>query len=454
MYCFGIQYFLFSQTPLNQKRLLLLRDTSIFLLVAILIATVLVGYPSPVHTTVYGLIVSSFFYLLFALNPVSKTLTEKNILRLVIIGIVIRAIPLVKPAVLSYDAYRYLWDGWVFANGFNPYVFYPAHPALAFMQQLSMYQFVGFREYASVYPPVATLLFFVVTLIGGISTLFSFKIMILLSEIGILIIIHRILTKLKKPKHFILFYALSPLAIVHFGVDAHLDTFGILFLAFAIYQHYSGKSTSSSVALAFSFSTKLFSAVALPFLIAKQFKLKFSLKYVLIFALIVMLTYLPFINGGLGVFDALGKFSAHWIHNGSFFDFIFALVGENFFARKIILLIFVTLYALLFFSRYSTIEKIHLAFLFVILLSPIVHPWYIIWITFFTTIQPRKSSLVLSATASLASVIYINHRFYGTWEEHWWIKLLEYSPVYVLLIYELIKERKLFYFTSPFDITH
>ena len=438
---------------MNQKRLLLLRDTSIFLLVAILIATVL-GYPSPVHTTVYGLIVSSLFYLLFAFNPHSEKLSEENILRLVIIGIVLRAIPLLKPAVLSYDAYRYLWDGLVLANGFNPYIFYPNHPALNSLQQLSIYSLVGFREYAAVYPPVATLLFFVATIVGGVSNLFFLKFLILLSEIGILILIQRILTQLKKPKHFILFYALSPLAIVHFSVDAHLDTFGILFLAFAIHQHYSGKTTSSSISLAFSFTTKLFAVVALPILIAKQFTLRQSVKYVFVFALVVIAVYTPFINGGIEVFNALGKFSAHWIHNGSLFDVILELVGENFFARKIALLIFVALYILLFFSKYSTIEKIHLAFLFVILLSPIVHPWYIIWITFLTAIQPRKSSLVLSATASLASVIYINHRLYGTWEEHWWINFLEYAPVYLLLIYELTKEKKLFQFAHPFNSTH
>src|SRR5258705_9977652 len=56
------------------------------------------------------------------------------------IGIFLRAYVLLFDPLLSSDIYRYVWDGRVQAAGINPYRYLPAHEALAFLRDGTIFR--------------------------------------------------------------------------------------------------------------------------------------------------------------------------------------------------------------------------------------------------------------------------------------------------------------------------
>ena len=68
---------------------------------------------------------------------------------------------------LSSDIYRYVWDGRVQAAGINPYRYFPADEALAFLRDGAIFPHINRADTAvTIYPPVTQLFFLIVTRIG------------------------------------------------------------------------------------------------------------------------------------------------------------------------------------------------------------------------------------------------------------------------------------------------
>jgi hypothetical protein len=66
-----------------------------------------------------------------------------GILAIIAVAVAIRVFALIEEPALSTDVYRYVWDGWVQAEGINPYRYIPIDPALSFPK----HQSGGLRAY-------------------------------------------------------------------------------------------------------------------------------------------------------------------------------------------------------------------------------------------------------------------------------------------------------------------
>src|SRR6185437_3846766 len=83
------------------------------------------------------------------------------------VAILLRAYVLLFDPLLSSDVYRYVWDGRVQAAGINPYRYFPADEALAFLRDGAIFPYINRAATAvTIYPPVAQFFFLVVTRIG------------------------------------------------------------------------------------------------------------------------------------------------------------------------------------------------------------------------------------------------------------------------------------------------
>ncbi|HKA54032.1 MAG TPA: hypothetical protein VKJ47_10265 [Candidatus Binatia bacterium] len=60
---------------------------------------------------------------------------------------------------LSTDLYRYLWDGRVQTAGINPYRYAPADGALRFLRDDAVYRRINRKEFPTIYPAGAQLIF-------------------------------------------------------------------------------------------------------------------------------------------------------------------------------------------------------------------------------------------------------------------------------------------------------
>src|SRR5260370_26425339 len=70
-------------------------------------------------------------------------------------ALILRAILLPLPPVLSRDSWRYLWDARVTLHGFSPYVYAPVDKVLRPLLDNVLFPNSRFRTVPTIYPPVA-----------------------------------------------------------------------------------------------------------------------------------------------------------------------------------------------------------------------------------------------------------------------------------------------------------
>ncbi|TMD43292.1 MAG: hypothetical protein E6I93_19615, partial [Chloroflexi bacterium] len=74
-------------------------------------------------------------------------------------ALILRAMLLPLPPLLSRDSWRYLWDARVTLAGFSPYVYRPVAPALHSLVDPVLFFNSRFRTAPTIYPPGAQAIF-------------------------------------------------------------------------------------------------------------------------------------------------------------------------------------------------------------------------------------------------------------------------------------------------------
>lgn len=369
--------------------------------------------------------------------------SEKKVIYAIIgAGIFFRLILLWLSPIASDDLNRYLWDGRVMTNGINPYRYAPNDPALNFLHTTSLPQSVNFPAMKSIYPPFAQLIFFCANKLFGESYT-GFKLLLLFFEISTIILLLYLLKEIKKPLYYVSLYALCPLPIMQFMVDGHVDSIGIPLLVLSLLMFFKRKRLGFYITSGLSISTKLVSAMILPFTIddlEKSYlkKVLFAIIPLAVFAL----SYLPFVTNGVFPFESLGTFTTNWAFNGSAFSLFFSFIPNNQKARILCAALFLLFGMYLFFSKKETSQKIYLIFFAFFILSPTVHPWYICWLAAILPICFNWSGMTFVCLINLANFVVINYKLKGIWQMDSSVLWIEYLPVVGLFIWEILKKNK------------
>jgi len=175
------------------------------------------------------------------------------------------------------------------------------------------------------------------------------------------------------------------------------------------------------------------------------------------FLVIILAAYAPFVLLGANVYEAISVFlvSNRPLFNGGTFSVIEYLLGVIGFsdpvsyARLIAYTIFVVTTSFftikilkdgddaLSLMKYSAVViTVYLA------LSATMQPWYLAWVFPFLVFFSSWSWLLFSFTIFLTYFTYSQQPISaGYWKEILWIKVLEYSTLYSMLIYEIIRNK-------------
>ncbi len=168
------------------------------------------------------------------------------------------------PPALSDDAYRYVWDGLVQANGINPFALRPVDAELAFLRSEPIFERLNSATYYSVYPPLSQLLFrFGAEFYdaGWHASYYVIKAVLAFCEMGALWLLSRRI----QPRSLLL-YAWNPLVIFAAAGQAHTEAAAVLFLVSAWTLADRGRPVWASTALAAAGLVKLYPFVLLPLL--------------------------------------------------------------------------------------------------------------------------------------------------------------------------------------------
>ncbi|MBN8825427.1 MULTISPECIES: hypothetical protein [unclassified Spirosoma] len=324
---------------------------------------------------------------------------------------------------LSDDYVRFIWDGHLVANGFNPYLYLPSqiiHTPLAVTVGLtdSLYYSLNSPNYYTVYPPVNQVLFGLAAFLSPhhlLGNVIGLRIPILLAEIGTLWLLPKLLRRWSKNPNLASLYGLNPLAILELTGNIHYEAVMIFFALLALWFYQQKRWRVSTFALALSIGTKLLPVLFFPLMI-RYMGWKRGLVYATVTLGFTGLLFVPFIDINLirNVFSSLSLYFQKLEFNASIY-YIIRAVGYVLSGRSIIkeagpylsVLIAVGTIAIAVWSQGKvSSHKLSIQLLLTLslywLLATTVHPWYITSLLAVGLFTPFRYPFIWSGLAILS----------------------------------------------------
>ncbi len=367
-----------------------------------------------------------------------------------------RLLFLLAPGQLSDDVYRFVWDGRFVAHGLNPYLYLPSqvlgtNVAHAAGLDKTLFQQLNSPHYFTVYPPVNQALFGLATWLSGGSLFWNvvwLRVPILLSEIGTLWLMPKLLRRLGRNPNRALLYGLNPLVILELTGNLHFEAVMIFFVLLATWWLLEHPWMASAATLALAIGTKLLPLVLLP-LIVRQLGWRKGVLYTALTGVLTVALFAPFASLELAqnVFSSLNLYFQKFEFNASVYYLLrtvgYWIKGYNTIERVGFWLSIATTLSILWiaFRRPKAPGSVPIRVVATLTLyyalATTVHPWYITSLVAASVFTRFRYPLVWSALIPLS---------YGTYRtlpyrENLWLTALEYSLV---LLVAFVDGRKLF----------
>ncbi len=422
----------------------------------------------------YDLVRSDFIKLitlytgLFFISWKLLQLEKNNFWFLAGAALLFRLIFIVALPNLSQDFYRFIWDGRMIVEGWNPYLHLPGNlikEGTAPVSQASKL-FEGMGELSgnnyTNYPPINQFIFAIAGLFAGKSILGSvvvMRIIIIGADLGTLYFGKKLLENLDLPVNRIFWYILNPFIIIELTGNLHFEGVMLFFLIWALYLLHKKKWILSAVVFAASVSLKLVPLLFLPLLFRyftsenSQNRLNFGklILYYFIVGLVVIFSFLPFLSSTL-----ISNFSASiglWFQKFEFNASVYYLVrwigfqvkGYNVIetAGKVLPVVAIlVLGGLAIFMKNNSAQRLITTMLLGVsvyfFFSTTVHPWYIATPLLLSVFTRYRFAVIWSFMVIFSYFAYSDAVF----QENLWLVALEYIVVIGMFIYEISYEKR------------
>jgi hypothetical protein len=301
---------------------------------------------------------------------------------------------LASPPSLSDDLYRYVWEGRVAAHGLDPYRLAPQAVSLAPLRDGAVFPRINHPELATLYPPLAIAGFALVSALSP--TVLAMKLWVMLHDLALCLLLLAWLKRRGGDPVEAIAYAWCPLVLVEFAGSGHSDPTAMVWLVAAL-MICRERPLLSATALAAGVLTKLVPLLALPFL----FRLWPARARALALGLLL---------AGLGVYlwlargadSGLVAYARSWRHNELAFHYLESWLADGIRARWMAAAMVALAIGILL-ARGATPESgTRAGARMALLLSPVVHPWYLGWTMAFEPLRPSAPWVLLSLTVVLS----------------------------------------------------
>lgn len=369
---------------------------------------------------------------------------------------------------LSDDIYRFLWDGYLIINGYNPFDALPSEligtaPDIPGISQ-ALFEELNSPDYYTIYPPIAQ---FVNVVAVGLfpnswwGSAVIMKLFLFAFEVGNLWLLLRLLSRFHLPLKNALIYGLNPLIIVEVLGNLHFEGGMIFFFLLGFYLLTLNRLDWAALAMAGAVAAKLLPMLFMPFLIKRLGWWK-SVRFFAIMGLAILLMFLPLLSGAFinNFGSSLDLYFRRFEFNGSLY-YLFRWIGYQTDGYNLIKIIGprLAIGVLIGVAVVALTEKVDqdapwksfpgvalFAITLYLFLGTTIHPWYVSLPLVLCCFTPFRYPTLWSGVIMLT---YVNYS-YPTYFENLWIVLLEYLLVYGLLIGEwFFKMRRSSRFETP-----
>ncbi len=418
----------------SKNKILFITSSTVFLS-AIAFIHILKLTPIISYTVIF--IFTSLLYLFISGQIFKTEIPSKNIYLFIFLAFLLRLSFLTTTPIGSDDVYRYMWDGKIQSGGVNPYLYAPNDEHLKPYHSDLLPKALNFREMKTIYFPLSQWLFYAGYKLSG-ESVWGYKLLLFLFELLTLGGLFQLLKKLKIDKKYSLLYVLCPLPIFQFAIDAHLDGFGLPLLIFSLFFYLDNKKILAMILLGFSLSIKPIGLLLIPIFFLNERNIVDRIRMVLI-PLMAFFAQFIFYIFSTNPFEALFIFTKNWYFNGFVFNLLNSVFSNNQTSRLICGILLALSLVPVYFSKRELIEKIYFAVLFLMIFSPVVHPWYITWVAVLLPFAKKQSGIYFVAASSLTAITILNYQLSGIWKDYWFVLIIEYVPLLFLLFLEITK---------------
>jgi alpha-1,6-mannosyltransferase len=356
-------------------------------------------------------------------------------------ALLFRLTVLMAPPYQSEDVYRYLWDAKMASQGMSPYQHSPDAPELAKFRDSQIFPMINSKPYITAYPPVSQILFRLSFIFFG-ANVTAMKAVFSLFEFLSIFIVWRLLVLWRQSIQSLLLMAWHPFFIFEFSASGHSDSAMIFLILLSVYLLAKGRKAWAMVSYAGAVLAKLHPALWFP-LYAKRTGWKAMIAGLATGLGLVLLyfrdldSWFHYLNS-LGLYFRLFEFNAsiHYlirfigriVFNGSWDKVIGPYLGAA--------LLLATVLIIWKFPVRDARDLLHAGFWIMtadLCLATTAHPWYIAWAALALPIFPYAFMTYWTGACFLSYLAYSYHPVY----EPAWVLLLEYVPVYGLMVWEI-----------------
>jgi len=370
-------------------------------------------------------------------------------------GAILRATVLLRTPELSEDVYRYLWDGRVAREGISPYRYAPADPALAHISS-NLSARVAHREFLTVYPPAAQAVF---RIFGGGENVLLLKTFLAAADLAVILLLFY--GERQTGAFAAALYAFHPLPLMEVAGEGHLDGLGVALLLASLIFLRRDRRFSAGLALALSFLTKYVSLAAVLPIFRRG-----RVTCLAAFLLLSSTLWLAAGRGGAGPAGDFGQFAMRWSFNSVlypaavramevtelperakevFIDWkerhhdppwsprVFPFFYPAFFARLLLGVLLATTLGVIAWRSRDLEGGVFASIAALMIFSPTLHPWYLIWILPFAAWKRSPAFLYLSFAVPVA--YFLLYPVPGVTPAM--VLAAEYTPFAVLLLWRL-----------------
>lgn len=331
------------------------------------------------------------------------------------------------PTAPSDDVNRYLWEGKLTAIGVNPYQDSADAPVFEPYQD-EYWELMNHRDRPTAYPPLAMQVFRVINVLNYHPM--SYKVVAMLLDMLLIATLLALLRHHCLPQRWVLFYALSPLSLFSYAAEGHFDILMVLALALAMLAHSKRWWATCGAAVAVAVGVKIMAAVVAPILLWRSGKRGWSTAaVVLILPLVFYWEDLGAIGQALFIFGSGGSFNSP-IHG------LLSKVSTGANLMVVVLYGLFWLFAFWLMLKQRIWSSLLVALGALVVLSPIIHFWYLTWILPMVVIRPKFSWISLSVTCSLYFLVWHSVEIGHYWGLPLWAKWAFWVPFFVLLLME------------------
>jgi len=341
---------------------------------------------------------------------------------------------------LSDDYARFVWDGRLLSQGWNPYLYLPAALVgtpegnhLGLTPQL--YQLLNSPHYYTVYPPFNQALFGLSAWLSGGNlwgNIVWLRVWILLAEAVTAWLLPKLLKRLGKPSRLALAYWLHPLVILELTGNVHFEAVMVALGLLAAWLLVQNRLWASATAFALAVVTKLIPLVLGPLLI-RELGWKRGLAYGLAGGGLIIGFFAPFVSAELirNFGSSVDLYFQKFEFNASVYYLVrqlgYWLTGYNIIqtAGPLLSLLTLTGVVILAIRRLPPAETVLLTLSLYFAFATTVHPWYLTTLVAVSVLTNYRFPLVWAAGAFLSYATYRTTAY----TENLWLTGLEYGSV-------------------------